>query len=69
MLNKGLYFYQRMLSYGLQDALLPLARCNLAHFGGQKDLDAARVYLRKALLIEQYAPEAQQLWETHQLGP
>jgi TPR repeat protein len=65
---KALYFYRRMLSYGLQDALLPMARCHLAQFGGQTDLEMARVYLRKALLIEQYAREAQMLWETQQLG-
>ena len=68
MLQRALYFYKKMLSYGLNDALLPLARCNLAHFGGPKDIDMARVYLDKALRIEEFALEAQQLWETHQLG-
>lgn len=68
MLHRALYFYKKMLSYGLLEALLPLARCNLGHFGGPKEIDAARVYLREALGIAEFAVEARQLWDTHQLG-
>jgi hypothetical protein len=66
--RKAIYFYKKMLDYGLDEAYIPLARCHLGLNGGAQQRDAARAYLRKALAIEEFREPARALWDAHQLG-
>ncbi len=68
-LQRGIYFYKKMLGYGLNGALIGLASCYLGVYGGQTDLKLARGYLRQAMEDEQWRDEARTLWDAHRLGP
>ena len=67
-LRKAVYFYKKMIDYGLNAGNIALARCYLGIYGGGQQLDAARAYLRKALVIEEFRDDARALWDAHQLG-
>lgn len=67
-LQRGIYFYKKMLEYGLDGACVALARCYLGEYGGQIERKLAQSYLRQALEDEESALEARALWEAHRLG-